>query len=203
MYLVPPSDDHHVDVESHQECNHCREIVEIKLELVHFTSFLEKWRGPVRTIRIFDQGPIYEVTSCPLVSRRQSQVESQVDEGVHSVEDLKKSQRFPFVEVFSIMCFFCIQRHLVQTSTHFSDECRTENSSPTSAVNAQTVGNVILAIKEQKYVFVSSPDSIEYNTICLPDIVKIAFGHKVLFLGNKYSRLGYDFDIHGKGVNEY
>ena len=106
MYLVPPSDDHHVDVESHQECNHCREIVEIKLELVHFTSFLEKWRGPVRTIRIFDQGPIYEVTSCPLVSRRQSQVESQVDEGVHSVEDLKKSQRFPFVEVFSIMCFF-------------------------------------------------------------------------------------------------
>ena len=37
------------------------------------------------------------------------------------------------------------------TSTQFAEECRAEGSSPASAVNAQIVRNMILAIKEKRH----------------------------------------------------
>ena len=103
--LVPPSDHHHVDVESHQKGNHRGKIIEIRLELFCSLSFYEIL-GPVSASRSRFINPIDNITSGVLIQHRQDVVDDQVNDGVHQVEDMKKSQLFPFIKVCTMI--YCI-----------------------------------------------------------------------------------------------
>ena len=50
--------------------------------------------------------PIANITSSGLVQSRQTKVDGQVDDAVHQVEDVKKSQLFPFIKVCTMI--YCI-----------------------------------------------------------------------------------------------
>ena len=100
--LFPPSHHHHVDVKSHQKGNHRRKIIEISLKLFGSVSFYE-CREDVQAFPVLDNRPINHITSDVLVNRRQTKVDAQIDDAVDQVEDMKKSQLFPFINVFNVM----------------------------------------------------------------------------------------------------
>ena len=125
-------------------------------------------------------------------------MDDQVNDGVHQVEDMKKSQLFPFIKVCTMI--YCI---VIRLKPPHILRMRTVQKflAPVPRWALRLLGTWYVLWKKIWPIVAQYLWCRQY-TKQSPDIIEITFGHKIFFVGNEYPRLSFDLDIHVRGRND-